>query len=442
MGVKLESREKNYVELKITVETEAFQRAVESAYRKNVSKMNVPGFRRGKAPRRVIENMYGSSVFYEDAVDIAFPVAYRKALDELDLDPVEKADIDITAIDGTGFTFTAKFHVRPEVTLGEYKGIEAARPEAVVTDADIDAELERLQSRNARVEDSDCPLENGDTAVIDFEGFIGDTPFDGGKGANYRLVIGSGQFIPGFEEQLVGRSAGDSCDVNVEFPANYHAEDLAGKPAVFKVTVRETKRAVKPVLDDDFAQDVSEYDTLDELKASIKDRLSADREISADEEFESAVIDEMLKGFEAEIPDIMIEEQLSSVMQDFSYRLSTQGMELAQYLKLTGQTVEDMKNAHRETAKRHVMCDLAFNKIAELEGLEVSDDELYEEYAKLGERYRMDEKSIREAISERTLKRDLMAMKGSEFLRENAVKTAPAPVKEKKPRKKAEPKPE
>lgn len=443
MCVKIERKENSLVELEITVGTEAFEKAVEAAYRKNAVKMNVPGFRRGKAPRKMIEKLYGSSVFYEDAVDIAFPPAYREALEEHDLDPVEKADVDVTSIDANGFTFIAKVHVRPEVTLEEYKGLKAVRPAVSVTEEDINAELERYLARNSRLEDSDQPLENGDTSIIDFEGFVDDVAFEGGKGENYKLVIGSGQFIQGFEEQLVGKRAGESCAVNVTFPEQYHAENLAGKPAVFNVTVKEAKRTIKPVLDDEFAQDVSEFDTLDELKESIKSKIAAERETGADEAFESAVIDELLKGFKSDIPDIMIEEQLSSILQDFSYRLSMQGLELSQYLQYTGQSFEDLQAVHRETAKRHVMCELAFHKIAVSEGFEVPQEEIDEEFTKLAERYKMDEKKIREAISEKSLKRDLLGLKGSKFLMENAVKLdaaaedggAPA-AKEKKAKKK------
>ncbi len=423
---KVERLENSVVKIEVSVEREQFELAIDAAYRKNVARMNVPGFRRGKAPRKMIEKMYGTGVFYEDAVDYAYPVAYQQAIESENLVPVEQPEVNITSITEDGFTFTAQFTVRPEITLAQYKGIHAVHSKAVVTDEDIDAELEQLRNRNARMEDSKTPLANGDTAIIDFEGFVDDVAFEGGAGTNYKLGIGSGQFIPGFEEQLIGKSAGESTDVNVTFPEQYHAEDLAGKEAVFKVTIHETKTTIKPTLDDEFAGDVSEFDTLEELKNSIRDRLMHQREHQVDDMFEAAIIDKMLEGFEGVVPDIMVEDQLSSIMQDFSYRLSMQGMELAQYLQFTGMTIEDLQNQHRETAKRHVMCDLAFHKIAQEEGLTVSDEEVIDEYNKLAERYKMPVTQVKSSIPERSLRRDMLALKGSEFLRASAIADEPA----------------
>ncbi|MCL2080471.1 MAG: trigger factor [Oscillospiraceae bacterium] len=435
MSVKVERKENDMVEMEVTVGREEFEKAVETAFRRSAHKINVPGFRHGKAPRKIIEKMYGGSFFYEDAVDISFPAAYEDAVAEYNLDPIERPDINITAISGDGYTFTASVRVAPEVKLGEYKGVSVVKNKAVCTDEDINAELERLRTRNARVETSEEPLEDGDTAVIDFEGFVDDTPFDGGKAENHSLTIGSGQFIPGFEEQLIGKKAGDSCDVNVTFPEEYHAEQLAGKPAVFKVTVREAKRTLKPELDDEFAKDVSEFDTLDEFKEDIKKRVLERRETEVKDKFESDVLEKMLEGFEAVIPDIMVEEQLDSLMRDLEYRVSMQGLELEQYLQLTGQSMDELRGQQRGAAERHVKCDLAFRKIAELEGFTVTEQELADEYAKLAERYRMPEKDIRKAISERSLKRDLLGLKGSEFLIENASELAPPAPKPRAPRK-------
>lgn len=421
MSVKVERKENNLVELEVTVEREEFEKYVDMAFRKNAHKVNIPGFRHGKAPRKVIEKMYGSGVFYEDAVDMSFPEAYQNAIEEHNIDPVERPEVDVTSISEDGYTFTAKVHVIPEVTLGEYKGLSAEKKSAECSDDDINAELERLMTRNARVETSERPLENGDTAVIDFEGFVDDVAFEGGKGENYSLVIGSGQFIPGFEEQLTGKSAGDSCDVNVNFPEQYHAEDLAGKAAVFKVTVNETKMTIKPELDDEFAKDVSEFDTLDELKTDIRDKIIKNREVEADELFETAIVDKLLENLVCDVPEVMIEERISTIMQDFSYRLSMQRLELTQYLQLTGQTFEDLQNQHRETAQKHVKCELAFRKIAELEGFTVTKEELDEEYARLAASYNMPEDKVREAISIKSLTRDLLGMKGSKFLTDSAV---------------------
>jgi trigger factor len=278
------------------------------------------------------------------------------------------------------------------------------------------------------MEDSSVPLREGDTAVIDFEGFVDGVAFEGGKGSNHKLEIGSGHFIPGFEEQLIGASAGGHVEVKVTFPEKYHSEDLAGKDAVFQVQVNETKQTIKPDLDDEFAQDVSEFDTLEEYKSDIRKKLEHQREHQVDEEYESALIDKLLEGFEGEIPDVMIEEQLDSIMQDFGYRLSMQGLDLSQYLKYTGQSMEDMQNMHRENARRHVMCDLAFHAIAKAEGLEVSEQEMEDEYQKLAERYKMPAENVRAAIPEKSLRRDMLGLKGSEFIREHAQPVIPGEI--------------
>ncbi|MCL2085156.1 MAG: trigger factor, partial [Oscillospiraceae bacterium] len=302
----LQQKENGMVEITVEVGREAFHKAIEASYRKNVHKMNVPGFRRGKAPRKVVENMYGASVFYEDAVDIALPSAYLEAVGEHGLDPVGRPDMDITEINENGFTFTAVQAVRPEAKLKQYKGLSAPKDAVTVTDADVDAELERLRERNARIEDLQAPLSLGDIAVIDFEGFVDGKAFEGGKSSGQRLELGAGRFIPGFEEQLVGAGAGDSLEVKVTFPEEYHAAELAGKDAIFKVSVREAKKAVKPELDDDFAQDVSEFDTLGAFKDDIRERFQKQRERQADEAYESVLIEKLLEGFECDILDVMI----------------------------------------------------------------------------------------------------------------------------------------
>ncbi|GHV32209.1 trigger factor [Clostridia bacterium] len=423
--VKVEKLEHSHVKLEIEVGREVFQKAVNEAYRRNAGRMNVPGFRRGKAPRGIIEKMYGEGVFYEDAVDIALPDAFRGAVEQADIEPFGKPDLDIVKLDADGFTFTAAVAVAPEITLKAYKGLSAEKKVAEVTDTDVDDEIERLRSRNARIETTESPIETTDTAVIDFEGFTDGVPFEGGKGTDHRLTIGSGQFIPGFEEQLVGHAAGEDVDVNVTFPEEYHSEELAGKAALFKVSVKEVKRTVKPELDDDFAQDVSEFDTLDELRGDVRKRLGEQRVVQADEAYESAIIDKMLEGFEGadEIPDEMIDDRLESIMQDFSYRLSMQGLEISRYLKMTGQTSQQLMEAHRDTAKRHVMTDLAFAFVAKSENMTVTEEELDAEYAKLSEAHKMGIEEIKAAIPVKALTHDLLSLKASEFVKANSVIT-------------------
>ncbi|MCL1819346.1 MAG: trigger factor [Oscillospiraceae bacterium] len=440
MSFNVERKEHNLAEFTITVEREVFEDALNKAYRRNAGRIRVPGFRAGKAPRKIIEKMYGSGFFYEDAVDMSFPKAYEQAVEESELETVERPDVKITEIGEDGYTFTANVHIRPEVTLGEYKGISAEKKAAVCTDEDIQADIERLLTRNARIETSEHPLENGDTIVMDFEGFVDGEAFEGGKGENYNLVIGSGRFIPGFEEQLIGKKTGESLDVSVTFPEKYHAENLAGKEAVFKVTVNETKMTVKPELDDEFVKDVSEFDTMDEFKEDVRKRILETRESEVESDFETAVIDKLLESFEAEIPEVMIEERLVSIMQDFGYRMSMQGIDVERYAQLTGMDIDTMREQQRPSAERQVKCDLAFRKVAELEGIEISDDEMNEEYAKLSESYRMDLEEVRRAIPEKTMKRDMMVMKGSKLVMDNAVVAAPAKKTKAPAKPKAEPK--
>ena len=433
----LQGIENGMAEITVEVEREAFQKAVELSYRKNIRRLNVPGFRRGKAPRKVAETMYGPAVFYEDAVDAAVPDLYAAAVEEHSLDLVGRPEIDVTRIDENGFTFSVKQHVRPEAVLKQYKGLSAPKNVLPVTDADVDDELERLRERNARVREIDGPLCDGDIAFIDFEGFIDGVAFPGGKSSNHRLVIGSGSFIPGFEEQLIGASAGGGLDVTVTFPQDYHAPDLAGKEAVFKVTVNETKRSEKPALDDEFAQDASEFDTLAEFKADIRQRFEKLREKQADEEYENALVEKLLECVECDVPEVMVDDQLENIMYDFRYRLSMQGLDLPRYLRYTGQSASEFQDSHRENAKKQVLCQLAFLAISKAEGLSVSDDEVEAEYKKLAEMYKMNLDDVRSSVSEKTLRRDMLAMKGSDFLTESAA--PPETGGEEKPKKAKKP---
>ncbi len=417
-----DTQTKNWVTLTIEVGADEFEQAQTKAFQKNVGRINVPGFRKGKAPRKIIERMYGENVFFEDAVGIAYPAAYAEALEQSGVEPVDQADINILEITSDGFSFEAKIPIKPELTMGQYKGLSAAMPEVVVAEADIDAELERLRERNARQVTVEREALDGDDVLFDFEGFVDGVAFEGGKADNHMLKLGSGQFIPGFEEQLVGAKAGDHVTVRVTFPQEYHAENLAGKEATFECDVHEVKETVKPELCDDFAGDVSEFDTLEELKTSIRGRFEASRKNDADRAFEESLIDQLIAGAEVELHDCMIDKQLDNIMQDFSYRLQQQRIDLKTYLSITNQTVEDLLAQHRPLAERYVRTNLIFEKVAELEALEVSQEELDAEYARLAERYKMELDQIKLSLDADMIRRDLLSLKASEFIKENAVR--------------------
>ena len=366
----VEKLENGKVCLEIQVEKAEFDAAMDKSYHKNAPKITVPGFRKGKAPRKMIERMYGAGVFTEDAVNFAYPEAYEAALAESGYEPVEQADVELVEMDENGFTVKATVTVKPEVKLGNYKGIEAEKPAAKVTKKDIDAEINSMLERNARLVTVEREAKDGDTVVIDFEGFVDDVAFEGGKGENYSLKLGSNQFIPGFEAQLVGKKAGEDADVNVTFPTEYHAEDLAGKAAIFKVKVHEVKETELPVADDEFAKDVSEFETLDELKKSIEAKIKDSREKMADEAFENAVLDEIVKNMKVDLPDVMIENQLDKICDDFANRLGAQGVTLDQYLQMMQSNMEDFRKNFRSGAEHQVKVQLALEAIAKAEKLE------------------------------------------------------------------------
>lgn len=424
---KVERNEKNIVELEVQVGREQFEAAVEKAYHRNAGRINVPGFRKGKAPRGIIEKMYGSSVFYEDAVNFAYPDAYGEALEAAGIEPVDQADVEILEISPEGFTFKAKVTVEPEVKLSSYKGLEAAKSLPVVTDEEIQMEIDRLKKRNARITPVDRPVQNGDIAVIDFEGSVDGKPFEGGKGENHSLTIGSGQFIPGFEEQLIGLSAGEEKDVEVTFPEEYHAKELAGKKAVFHCKVIEVRESVEPEVDDEFAKDVSEFDTLDELKNNIRERILENHTRASESEFEEALLDKLLEGFEADIPPVMVEKQIDKAVGDMDYRLSMQGMNLDTYMKMTGSTAEQFRENMKPRAERQVKVGLALAEIARTEGIEISEEEVAQEYESLSKRYDMPVERIRGMLGEASLKKDLLTGKALQLVKDSAV------IKEKKP---------
>ncbi len=425
------------IKLTILVEKDEFEAAIEKAYRKDVKKINIQGFRRGKAPRKIIEKMYGPAVFYEDAVNLSYPEMYEKALNETGFKPVDRADVDVASLDENGYTFTAEFTVAPEMKLGQYKGLTAERPSEDVTDAEIDEEIERMRQRNSRLVAVDREIKNGDTAVFDYKGTVDGVAFEGGSAENHTMVIGSNQFIPGFEDQMIGMKAGEEKDVNVTFPTEYHASELAGKAAVFAVKVHEVKERELPELDDEFARDVSDKDTIAELRDDIKNNLIAQKKANADNVFESNLLDKIIDNSPVEIPQCMVDHQVGHIMQDFAQRVSMQGIDMDNYFKLTGETEEGMRERFAPQALRQVKIGLIFDEIAKLEKIEVTDEDLEAEYKKLAEQYNMEVEKIKGFLNADMMKDDMSGQKAAEFLRNNNTAVAEAPkAEEKKPAKK------
>lgn len=419
----IEKKEKNQVELTVSIDKDEFEAALERAYRKNVGKMNVPGFRKGKAPRKIIEKMYGEGVFFEDAVNDCYPAAYDSAVTESKIEPVDHPEISVEEITPEGFVFKAAVTVKPEVTVKDYKGIAAEKPRVSVTEKDVKEELARMADRNARLVTVEREVKDGDTVVFDFEGFVEDKPFEGGKAENYTLGIGSGMFIPGFEEQMVGKKVDEAFDVNVTFPEEYQAAELAGKPAVFKCLIHEVKETQKPEIDDEFAKDVSEFDTLDELKADLKAKIKENKEKAAENEYEEHLIDGMLENFEADIPDVMIEAQIDRIVEDFGYRLTMQGIGLDTYLKMNDMSMESFRKLFREQAEKQVKVRLALETIAKLEDLEVGEEELEKEFASLAEQNNLPVDRVKQLLPVESLKGDLLTQKAVDLIKSTAKKT-------------------
>lgn len=417
-----EKKAKSIVELTIFVTPEELEKGKQAAFKKQGKKITVPGFRKGKAPRHLIEKLYGEGVFLEDAINICYPEAYEAAVKEANLEQVGREEVEMKELpEEGGFLFIAKVPVKPEVKLGDYKGLNVEKVKAVVSDEDVQAELDRMAKRIARTETVERAAKDGDTVVIDFEGFVDGNAFEGGKGTNYPLVLGSNSFIPGFEDQLVGKSAGDACDVNVTFPDTYHAEELKGKDATFKCTVHEVKETVLPTIDDEFAKDVSDTcETLDELKKEIADKQLKTREEDAEQAVEEKLLDGVLENFEAEIPDAMIEAQIDTILQDFSYRLQMQGMNLDTYARMNGMNTNTLRGMFRQQAERQVKVRLALQKIGELENIEVEDDSLEEEYKNMAESYGLDVEKVKMAVKPEALKGDLKLTRALDLVKEAA----------------------
>ncbi len=413
--------ETNVVEIEFTADKETFDAAVNRAYKKQVGSITVPGFRKGKAPKHIIEKMYGKGVFYDEALNDIAPKAYDDAIKDQKFQIVSQPEFDVTDIGDEGVTFTAKFYVKPEVEIADYLGIPATRTVREATDDEVNAEIEQTQKRNSRqVEITDRAAQNGDIAVIDFDGYVDDQPFDGGKAEKYNLTLGSGSFIPGFEEQIVGKNVGDEFDVNVTFPEDYHAENLAGKPAVFKVKLHELKFNELPALDDEFAKDVSEFDTFDEYKADVKAKINDRYKAQADGEVEEQLISALNEKLKAEIPEPMYVAETENFVRDFDNRLRMQGLDLKTYFKYTGLDLDALRKQMRPQAERQVKTRLALEKIAALENIVPTEEEISEEYDKIMKAYNLEADKVRELVAEDMVKEDVAVKKAVDLVKEKA----------------------
>ena len=447
MSVKsCEKLDKSKVALTIEADAAAFEAAINKAYLKQRAKISVPGFRPGKAPRKMIESMYGAEVFYEEAVNILLPDAYEDAVKEQELKVVGYPEVELESCGKDGVVFKCTVAVYPEVTLGQYKGLEAPKAEVNVTDEDVDNRLNEMADRNSRLVSVEREIQKGDTADIDFEGFDNGVAFDGGKGENFDLEIGSGSFVPGFEEQLIGMKAGEEKDIDITFPENYTPE-LAGKPVVFHVKVNEVKVKEVPAIDDEFAKDVSEFDTLKDLKADIKKKMTAERTEAAQRAFEDVLMAKVAEGVEADIPQEMVELQAERMMEQFKQQLASQGIPFDQYLKMTGTTEADFRQQAEGPASEQVKMDLAVEAIIKAEGLEASDEDVENEMKSVAEKYGMDLDTVKKYLRPEDVKEQVVREKVMKLVADNAVAVAPAEEKaeleaegeivEKKPAKKA-----
>ena len=420
----------NQKELEIFIDHETFEAECEKAYKKNVAKFAIPGFRKGKAPRKMIEKMYGAGVFYEDAINAILPTAYPEAVKEAGLEVVSNPDIDIKAIDENGIVVTAKVFVKPEITVSEYKGLSAIKDAVEITDEAVMSEIDRVRDRQSReIEVTDRAAAMGDTVTIDFDGYVDGVVFDGGKSENYNLVLGSGSFIPGFEDQIVGKNIGDNFDVLVTFPNEYHADNLAGKEATFKCALHAIKVKELPELDDEFVKDVSEFDTVDEYKVSIKAKLEENAEKTEDRKVEDQLLDALCEKVEGEIPEVMYENEAENCVRDYENRLRYQGMDLATFMKYTGQTIETLKTQFRPQAEKQVKTRLALEYIAKAEGLTATEEDVNTEYQKIADAYGIEVDKVKASIEAAAIEADVVVGKAVLLVRDNAVITVNAAAK-------------
>ena len=431
--ISCEKLEKSMVELQFSIDAETFKAAVNNAFKREGKKYAIPGFRKGKAPRHMIEKMYGSDIFHYDAVNDLFPEAYEAAVKEAKIDVVGRPDPEVVSMsEADGVVLKVKVAVKPEVELGEYAGLTVTKEAKNVNEADVDAEVKRMQDRNGRLLTREGAAENGDTVDIDFEGFVDDKAFEGGKAEHYSLVLGSGSFIPGFEDQVVGHSAGEEFDVNVKFPEEYGAAELAGKDATFKIKLHEVKYKELPALDDDFAKDVSEYDTLDELKDSIRNNIKTNLDKQAEQKVENDLMDQVIANMKADIPDAMVDSRIDELVQDFEYRISQQGLKLADYLKYMGMNIEQFRAQFKEQADKQVKMRLAMEAIVAKEGITASDEEFEEEVKRIADAYKMEADKVKSIVDAAAVKADLAINKAIDFVKEKANVVTAEPKEEEK----------
>ena len=429
--ISCEKLEKSMVELQFSIDAETFKAAVNNAFKREGKKYAIPGFRKGKAPRHMIEKMYGSDIFHYDAVNDLFPEAYEAAVKEAKIDVVGRPDPEVVSMsEADGVVLKVKVAVKPEVELGEYAGLTVTKEAKNVNEADVDAEVKRMQDRNGRLLTREGAAENGDTVDIDFEGFVDGKAFEGGKAEHYSLVLGSGSFIPGFEDQVVGHSAGEEFDVNVKFPEEYGAAELAGKDATFKIKLHEVKYKELPALDDDFAKDVSEYDTLDELKDSIRNNIKTNLDKQAEQKVENDLMDQVIANMKADIPDAMVDSRIDELVQDFEYRISQQGLKLADYLKYMGQNIEQFRAQFKEQADKQVKMRLAMEAIVAKEGITASDEEFEEEVKRIADAYKMEADKVKSIVDAAAVKADLAINKAIDFVKEKANVVTAEPKEE------------
>ena len=426
MKAELVKKEGNKVTLKITVDNNKFEEAVNKAYNKTKGKYNIPGFSKGKAPKVVIETQYGKGVFYNDAIDMLFPEVYPEAIKELNIDPIDRPDLDIEEISkDNGLVMVVNVEVKPDVNLGEYKGIEIAKPDYTVNEDEVKLRLEEMRNKASRLVDVEGrAIESGDTAVIDFEGFVDGVAFEGGKGEDYSLVIGSNTFIPGFEEQLIGKNKGEEVEVNVEFPAEYHAENLAGKPATFKVTVKNVQKKELPELNDEFAADTTEFNTLEELKKDLKAKVEEEAKHRADAEMRNSLVEKISEGTELEVPTAMVETQIDNMLMELNYQLQYQGLNLEQLLQMTGRGLDELREERRADAERLVKSSLVLEAIAEKENVEANDADVDAELEKMAAMYNMEVEKIKSSLREtdiEDIKGQIKIRKTLDLLVENAT---------------------
>ena len=419
--IKCEKLEKSMAEIQFSIDAEAFKVAVADVFKKEGKKYTVPGFRKGKAPRSLIEKMYGADVFTYDAINELFPAAYEDAVKEAGIEPVGRPEVTVDAASETeGVSLTVKVAVKPEVKIGSYNGLNVEKTVHTVDEAAVDAELKRVQERNARELTREGAAENGDIVDIDFEGFVDGVAFEGGKAEHYSLTLGSGSFIPGFEDQIVGHAAGEEFDVNVSFPEQYQAAELAGKPAVFKIKLHEVKYKELPALDDELAKDCSEYDTLDEFKASIRKNNQEQLDKQDDLAVENALVDQVIEGMEGEIPQAMYETRMDEMVNDFAFRVEQQGLRLEDYLKYMGQSMEQFRASFMPQAEKQVKIGLALEAVAAAEHIEASEEDVNAEIKRIADQYKMEEDKVRELVNVEDLKKDLARTKAIDFIKSHA----------------------